>query len=152
MEMEDVGPRIERVELDSLERRLGVKFPEDYREFLMKYNGGYPVPDGFRFFGREVGSSVHHFLRVRGGDESESLEYAADVFAGRVPSGLFPVARDPGGNLICIGVLGGAFESQVVFWDHEGEADVGEEPVGSNLTLISMDFSSFLSGLREVEV
>ncbi len=34
-------PLASEAELAELERRVGVKFPEDYRRFVLDFNGGY---------------------------------------------------------------------------------------------------------------
>jgi hypothetical protein len=47
LEMEDPGPTLQDEEIDKVQSQLGVVFPEDYRRFLLRYNGGRPKPDLF---------------------------------------------------------------------------------------------------------
>lgn len=42
------GPKQTRRQLQAVERRLDVSFPEDYRDFLLKHNGGVPKPKTLR--------------------------------------------------------------------------------------------------------
>jgi len=40
-------------------------------------------------------------------------------FEGQLPADLLPVAQDPGGNLLCVGIRGPR-SGRVFFWDHNG--------------------------------
>ena len=115
-------------DIKELEDRLDLRFPPDYRGFLKSYQGGYPEPDGFEF--GEDGSSVDKFLAVYG-NKLETIEGCIDIYRGRYPDGLLPVANDPGGNLILLGVSE-RFDG-IYFWNHETEADEGEEVRLDNL-------------------
>jgi hypothetical protein len=42
------GSKITEAELKAVEKQIGHRFPEEYRQFLLTYNGGKPVPDGIR--------------------------------------------------------------------------------------------------------
>jgi len=46
------------------------------------------------------------------------LEEQFETYRGRIPSGVLPIADDPGGNQTCLDVAG-AFPGTVWFWDHE---------------------------------
>ena len=65
-----------------------------------------------------------------------------------MPQGYLPIGCDPGGNQICLVVKGQNY-GQVFFWDHEFEADDGNEPTDDNLTFIAPDFDAFLKSLHE---
>lgn len=136
-----------------LEKKIGFSLPENYRNFSIKYNGGYPEPGSFVFFdknlNRQDGSSVDRFLYI-GEKVYGSIENYLRVFDSRVPKSYLPVAHDPGGNLILI-KLAGADVGGVFFWDHEFEADPGETPSEKNIYFISNDFNEFLGGLYELE-
>ena len=52
-------------ELDALERRLNILLPDEYRQHLLKYNGGHPRPYCFDFFensGRPNSTIIGWFL------------------------------------------------------------------------------------------
>ena len=36
-------------DLDGLESRLKITLPSDYRAFLLKHNGGHPIPSRFKY-------------------------------------------------------------------------------------------------------
>ena len=134
------------------EHQLRRRIPGAYRQFLTLHNSGRIVPPNFRL-PREDGAneygSVSWFLGVDT-QESLSLTAIAEMYDGRLPQDLLAIARDPGGNLICMDEHGAVF-----FWDHELEDDeddddaVDREPSRDNVRRIADDFESFLASLQE---
>jgi cell wall assembly regulator SMI1 len=142
------GPPITEQDVLRLEQELGASFPEDYRAFLLAHNGGYPEPGDFDIPGESVpesGSTVDWFLTLEAGAHND-LRHELDVYRGRVPPSLLPIAFDPGGNLICLG-LSGEHRGVVYFWDHELEAEEDEEADFRNVYFVADSFSRFLDSL-----
>ncbi|WP_313825544.1 SMI1/KNR4 family protein [Leclercia sp.] len=138
---------ISEQELTNLENQLGIKLPNDYRGFLKTYNGGYPQPDGFDF--ADDGSSVDRFLEVSDSKNKSIVDYY-NTYKNRIPKNYFPVAKDPGGNLILIEI--NSESSDVFFWDHENEVEDGDVPGMENMYLIASNFDDFINNLYEVEI
>ncbi|MBC7919943.1 MAG: SMI1/KNR4 family protein, partial [Ferruginibacter sp.] len=48
--MKMVGQKepVSESDINKLENTLGLKLPPIYRNFLLKYNGGEPIPDGLQ--------------------------------------------------------------------------------------------------------
>lgn len=67
--------------------------------------------------------------------------------SGRLPPDTMPIARDPFGNLVLLG-LHGKCCGNVYFWDHEREPD--GQPDRSNVELVADSFDRFLRGLEVV--
>ncbi len=42
------GPKLTPRDLDEFEREIGFALPRDYRDFLVKSNGGEPNPSNFK--------------------------------------------------------------------------------------------------------
>lgn len=124
---------------------LGTALPGAYIDFLTRHNGGRPQPDSFpmEFNGRETLGIVDVFFCLREGDSLDILAWAARYHS-RLPKNMIAIALDPGGNLICMSLVG-KDEGRIYFWDHENEATEGESPWLKNLTLISNDLEEFLS-------
>ena len=122
--LENHEPVLTDERLRSAERKLGLDFPESYRRFLLAHNGGRPEPETFSL---PDGSTdlVDWFLGIHNGEEDNLLRYA-DAYKGRVPDDLLPIAHDPGGNLICLGIAPPRF-GQIFFWDHNWEARKGSQ-------------------------
>lgn len=136
--------------ISDFEGKIGSKLPDDYKNFLLKYNGGQPLPNSFKFFSnKEDGSSVDRFLSLGKEKNSNLLKYYNN-YKDRIPSDFFPIAHDAGGNLILMGP--NSDDNKIYFWDHEIEADEGYIPDMSNVYLISQSFSIFINSLYEVEI
>lgn len=128
----------------------GVQLPEQYRAFLLTYNGGRPEPNAFKYKDRSNGSLVDRFF---GFDviKWSDLERHCEIHKDRIPESFIPIAIDPGGNRIVIGISGDDI-GKIYFWDHEMEVDDGEEPDMSNMHLVADSFQEFLAGLFEVVI
>jgi SMI1/KNR4 family protein SUKH-1 len=136
--------------LKALEQYWGFGIPKDYREFLIKYNGGVPVPNCFSFkYDVEDGSCIHSFFGIKK-DENHNLLMNIQLYQERIPANFLPIGDDSFGNLILLSVKG-SDRGKIYFWDHEREVAEGEEPDYSNLTLIADSFNEFINSLRDVE-
>jgi hypothetical protein len=148
IEFTDDRPPVTPEELDAAAGRLeafGQPLPASYRAFLEERDGGVPVLDRFTYEqdGEERRGRVQVLLGVREArSPATDLLSTADDLQGRIPAGILPIGRDPGGNLICLDGRNGA----VLFWDHEYEAE--DEPDEANLHPIAADLQTFLDGLE----
>lgn len=143
---------ITATELAQFEARHGVILPEDYREFLLRCNGGRPVPDGFEVPGWSHHSScIHGFLGIHTGPDWQ-LERACSVYAQRIPCDLLAIASDDFGNAVCLGITGPR-RGKIYFWDHEDELDENgrrRQDYG-NVYLVASGLGEFLNNLKELE-
>lgn len=140
-------PSIRDDDITDVERELGVSLPDDYRRFLQVYNGGSPEPNFFPIIGDSSDDHgiLQKFFCIQPGNYNNLVDYAKR-FQGRVPPELLPIARDPGGNLICLAITG-ANKGKVYLWDHEEEVEEGEIPGYDNIYLITDSFDSLLNSL-----
>ncbi|MEK6279164.1 MAG: SMI1/KNR4 family protein [Acidobacteriota bacterium] len=145
-EILDANEKLDESTVSKLEDSLHIKLPPSYRKFLMDFNGGRPLARRFTFKGRTRGSSVDRFLGVHNKEHNNLLDYL-ETYKERIPPNCFPIAHDPGDNLICISVEG-ANKGSIYFWDHDWESNDGS-PDYSNLILISDSFDEFMEGLHE---
>jgi hypothetical protein len=129
------------------ETAIAAPLPEDYRSFLLQYNGGKPSQDIFRFSERGATEEdiVDWFLSL-GGDPNYDIELFVELTTGRIPPDCIPFAIDPGGNFLLLSVRG-ARCSAVLFWDHEREAEEGQPPSEDNVYPVCTGFSTFLASL-----
>ncbi len=138
--------------------------PEDYRAFLLQYNGGRPDRQRFLFTGEnyngeEQESILEWFYAVHDqpydedeewepGPEDDFLPYFAqplesvlEEFQGEAPGAdALPIGRDPCGNLITVG-LRGDWAGKLYFYDDEIEKP----------TLLAGSFQEFLDHLLPTE-
>jgi len=130
------------------EHRHNMKLSAEYRNFLMQFNGGRPEPESFDFADDSDASMINQFFGIGTGSHDD-LERMYRAFSDRIPELFLPIANDPGGNLICIG-LDGADRGKIYFWDRNEEAD-GTIPDMSNMYLLAESFPAFLDGLYAVD-
>lgn len=136
---------IEAIEV--FESFLNRKFPKDYKQFLLTYNGGCPVPNCFDFANGQAGSLVQYFMGISPKSHRYDLLKNLRTLEGRIPPHFLPVACDPFGNQICI-ALNGENYGKIYFWNHEFEADDNDPPTMENVTLIAHNFKDFANSLR----
>ncbi|MEM6282854.1 MAG: SMI1/KNR4 family protein [Chloroflexota bacterium] len=148
-----------------VERHFGITFPEDYRAFLLKYNGGYrpdrsiityPHPDGIRRWG-----STSSFWGVLIGKNEKLNEtnvklwgtekYQPYVRHGNYPIAIFPFAMDAGAGHFCIGIKSDEPNFDRIFF-HEPSAFVDkEEDSLEDIDILDMTFSEFFNNLMTEE-
>jgi hypothetical protein len=124
--------------LTALERRLGSKLPAD---FIATLTLREPIREGNVALVR--GDRIHDVRTTfrfdsSGGDDQIDAVYGRVYDA--VPPNSLPFARDWAGNFYCL-MLDGEYAGQVVFWDHERDAD------DHNVELLSQSIDEFYEGL-----
>ncbi len=139
-------------EIQNAEKSLGVKFPDQYIQFLLKYNGGRPEPAGFDIEWRTNQpmsedwrtSMLSWFLSIYNGDETNLLEYNKISFSGRIPKETIAIADDCGGNLILLGVSG-EYKDKIFFWVKDDEVEDGGVPGFENVGFLADSFDEFIN-------
>jgi len=133
----------------SFEAVLGVRLPSDYRAFLLETNGGEPINPVFQFGpeGSYSDSAVRYFFSITE-NFTFSLAHKYDIYtrANRVPKEMLPIAADPGGNVVLLGVRG-ADASKVFFWNHEMEGLVDNPSSKEHLAFLANSFREFCDQL-----
>lgn len=126
--------------LEEFEKQIQSRLPQDYRDFLLQYNGGQPAPSFFWIVPEEDGSEVERFYGIH--DQTwHSLEtYVGEQRYG-IPSSLLPIADDGTSNFVCIDISTDHY-GEVYFIDHElHEFDPGST---EGITKLANAFSEFL--------
>lgn len=140
---------ITEAELKQFEDNLKARLPEDYRNFLLMHNGGKPTPDIFDvdLDGFQNTSSVQHLLSLANNDYYSFGKYL-EVYKGRIPINLLPIAKELSVDLICLSVSGEDYGC-VYYWDHNWEQ---EPPDYTNVHFLANSFSDFLQMLYDDEI
>lgn len=107
------------------EEQLHVKFPEDYKNFLLKYDGA-TVEESFLLDHKDI--CIRKFISVQ---QVAGKSSKIDGF----PNDVWPIADDSNGNYVYIRKV----DLSVYFWDHEVE---GED------IFLAENFSDFINKLR----
>jgi hypothetical protein len=139
-------------QIEVVEKFVGLSFPKEYKEHLLRYNGGRCSPSVFTFVenGEETTSAVDWFLAIYDGKYDNLVSYI-NIYKKdeeRLPIRMLPIANDAGGNLVCIS-CSGADEGKVFFWDHEKEDLPGIlNDEYANMYFIANSFTQFLNELH----
>lgn len=137
-------------EIADFEQRIGLRLPEDYRQFLSANNGGECRSDGtFReaATGEEI-SSVNIVLGLRD-DPDYDIEQALSGMSERMPAELLPICYDDGGSYLLLD-CSDERRGMVYFLSLEAadEDEEGEPPALESLTVIARSFSELLAQLE----
>ncbi len=127
----------------TFESTLGCSLPEPYRQFLIEKNGGRPHPSAFTFCTRtgERGDSLVDWFYTLSPDDAYNLYDNLQIYRGRIPEGLLPIACDPLGNQLLIGVKDK--RGRVFFWDHELENS--SKSIWDNVSFVARSFDEFIN-------
>jgi hypothetical protein len=110
LDWERSGPGESIAAIESLETRLGMILPDDFRTFVREHGGGVPEANLLATAqADDVG--VTKLLSLEGILETK------ERLGSRCPPAMIPVADAEGGNLILLSLPVG----HVYFWDHELE-------------------------------
>lgn len=115
-------------EVLKIESQYSIQLPQQYRDFLLQYNGGYTPKTKFK--SKKIASDVRGFYGVG----SVALSMNQELLEAWMPKMLLPIACDSFGNHILLCVAGNNYGS-VFFSDHEK---------GMAASLIADSFASFL--------
>lgn len=123
-------------DIERLEEVLGYKLPVQYREYLLKYNGGIPV-DKKKFWrdeARGIGLYLQHAFELV--EEEPNLLSQRKRFPDeRLPDYMLPICLDGGGSYVLLNLRTG----EVLLWDYETHLE--EEP-----QVLAADLDAFIAG------
>jgi len=139
--IDNQGKLISESELSDISSEIKLKFPVEYEIFLLKYNGGSPVPDEILIKGHkeEVGT-VQIFFGIDRKIKSSDLKWNYDEYRDRIPNFFLPIACSDTNDLICL-VLSESQYGSVVFWDAMDEN--GKDSL-DNIYEVADSFTHFL--------
>ena len=120
-------------DMDRVATELGVKFNEEYREFIAHHNGGH-VDDNIFDIPPDNNSGVDGIVPL------ERLTYVHGLFANETGPDIIPIMSDGSGNYVCMD-MSGRNDGAVYFLDHE---IAGPEA----LTLLAPSLNAFLAAVR----
>jgi hypothetical protein len=141
-----VHSRINRSDIQLVENRFGIQFPEDFIEIVLQYHGGFPRPNRFVYQDYEKGPVRSSLAELLSFDLSyrDNIINTYEYLEHQLPTGVIPFADDGGGDYICFdfGSTRDSSTPKVVYWSHEKEPEL-------STTYLSDTFSDFLALLIE---
>jgi hypothetical protein len=130
-------------ELTEFEKTNKIDLPQDYKKFLLTYNGGEPLKNT----NQTPSTVVRYVLGMHNGDYDSSLYKYIDMFGKRLPFSTFPIATDPLGNLFIMSMHPDNY-GQIFFWEHEGEPEIQDGHYIDNISFVAWSFNEFISKLN----
>lgn len=127
-------------DLSRFEQEYNLTLSNPYKDFLLKYNGGYPQESTFRISEEEGEILVNKFYGI--GDVKGNLAKVYDIIEGEIPEGFLSIANDPSGNEILLGV-NKEFYGKIYLWMH----DIEPEDEMDKMFILADDFSEFFNNL-----
>jgi len=134
--------QLSELELADFEKANNVSLPNDYRNFLLHYNGGKPEPGRVR----NPGTTLTYLLGMHNGDHYASLYKHIESYRLRLPFSTLPIGTDPFGNLFIMSIHQEGL-GHIYFWDHEREPKVQDGHYTDNCSFVAYSFSAFVNDL-----
>ncbi|HZF44357.1 MAG TPA: SMI1/KNR4 family protein [Sphingomonadaceae bacterium] len=145
MEIENAGPPLSVDRLALVESQVGVEFPQDYKEFLLRHNGGEPTPS-YMAMPAWTGKStdVNTFFGIDCQEDYNDLLKAVELMREGYPEdAVLPVAYDSSGNIFCI-IGDRRSRGSIVMYEIGGAHHEGYNPIA-----VADSFTAFLGMLRD---
>ncbi|MBQ7521917.1 MAG: SMI1/KNR4 family protein [Clostridia bacterium] len=142
--------KISNSEISEAENRLGVKFSEEYKLFLLNTNGGIPEQDMLYDFydevtGNENTSVIRQFYALNDEDWQNDIVTIFNIMYQEqmIAKDMLPIADDPLGNIICLSLA--TYDYGTVYYlNHEFE---NAETGFLMQSKIADSFSDFINSL-----
>lgn len=144
--VERINPSVAPEDVVHFEARTGISLPEDYRTFLLRFNGGRPVPDAFDIPDRATRVRLDVLLGINPDNAAVDIEQELNDLEGRLPEGFIPIGRDPGGCPLLLCTLGEE-RGKLYYWDMDYILDATDEE--GNTYEIAEGIHEFLEGLKD---
>lgn len=157
------GQGASEAQVAEIESKISSELPHDYREFLLRQNGGRPSSNTVvEYVAFRATWVVNARLQKIAGEGLLAYLYSADkssrvswheAYWGlveveqRIPLDTIPIGHDPGSNEILLGIRG-ISRGKVFFWlkDYASTND-DAEPTYENVGFIANSFTEFLESL-----
>ena len=143
MKLSNSGDHLSMDDIREFEAEQDIELPDLYIKFLIENNGGRPEKKYFTISDEQGDSILSRFYSI--GDTKNSLSKYLDIFEGRIPEDFIPIANDPSGNILCLGIRNEYCEN-IFFWDHEEENDDADM---SNMYYLAKNIYEFVDILRD---
>ncbi|MFC9777504.1 SMI1/KNR4 family protein [Paenibacillus chitinolyticus] len=127
-------------QVENFEKTNEIELPKLYKDFLLEYNGGRVEPNVFKISSDEGESALNVFYGI--GNMKNNLEKKIGFFEEILEIGFIPIARDSGGNQVCLGIRE-EFHDQIFFWIHDEEYDDAMD----NMHFLANNIQEFIDSL-----
>lgn len=139
---------VKEEDIISFEKENNLLLPSEYRDFLLKNNGGTPEVHSIITLPKK-GYVLNFFFGIFPSNIviDDSITWHMKIYSNRYPSEfMLPIASAGGGDLILLG-LKGIYQSKIYYWEHEFENAENGDKYFDNISLIFNNLSELLNSL-----
>ena len=146
--------------IQTFENFFNLILPDEYKEFLKKFGGGY-LSEGFDIldFSKETSSlCINQFFCIQKDanvsdlakeiDKYKSIAWQIGDTVYKLPEGILPIGDDVFGNYYYLGLTGDK-TGKVYFWSHDGNPIKGFEEQYDDLYFLSPSLTHTLKHLTK---
>jgi hypothetical protein len=147
---------VDENDIKAFELEFNVHFPDDYRDFLLKQNGGRPDRKDFDVPGFGQTGFVNDLYGIKKGEYREECsvgtldDFCKILDSDRIPKGFVSIGDNGSGDQILLATPDSGVNG-VFFFDHENEPYDNDglrwEEYG-NIYKVADSFTEFLESLR----
>jgi len=149
--IENPGPAINESDIAAFEREIGYTLPEDYREFMLRHNGGKPHPNAILIDGlpNEIPAQILSFKSLIHEMGIKTIGCVYKDTSKRIAKHVLPIAPDMIGSLFLMS-LDGADRGNI-YYENCYYDDGDGEPTGpyDATYFVAANFSELLGNLFE---
>ncbi|TYS59877.1 SMI1/KNR4 family protein [Sutcliffiella horikoshii] len=142
-DLRDVNTIWNDEEINKIEEKYNIKFPNDYKYYLKNYGNDY-IKEDYRLSPPVEIEQIQNISQFEidslyglNNDEN-NLENKIFSYKEILPDNFIPIADLPGGDLICMGE-----EYKIYIWFHDIE--------GENIFLVSNSFKEFIFNINRIK-
>ncbi len=150
MELKECGKTLNSNSFFEVEKSLGGKLPKEYKEFMLKHNGGRPIKRfvlSFMEYDPEMNKNFENELEIYSFNKLEDIPNFYDnlFFSELIPEHYCPIVDDSCGNEVLLCVEKGENYGMIYFANHESFY----EDESWVITRIANNFNDFIEALQE---
>lgn len=156
--LEESGKSINEQDLANFETSIGYQLPKDYRDFLLRHNGGRPMPnywcakarwqDAFGYLSAQYGQQIE-LITLYSLDDGpvNGIPTVLESMRGDIPANAIPIGDSS--SPIFLLILNGQYAGSIFLWLTDTLPDQDQTKIAC-LGLVAKSFSEFLDGLVHV--
>lgn len=140
---------ITQSDIENLESKYGFIFPDEYKNFLLKYNGGEPSHEYYITRNEKIYSIISRFFPIDINDEFSLQSEIEEITMEReLPSDLIPIAITPNESDRVVLCISGKNYGKVFHWSWGAQED-NCEPSYEFVEIVADSFNEFLDMLTD---
>ena len=148
MKLKNSMAELSEAEIGRFESEIGIEIPVEYRDFLLRNNGGTPDPGWYSMNG-EYEDEISYFFAINASDRHSDLALQIENYRDWILPDYLPIAVCGGGDVLCL-CLRKEEPGCVYHWNHE-LANAAGEPTENNMTKLCNSLTEFVDAVTTLE-